>query len=189
MSDDHWHVDLPFRGPRPYVHSAAICNHLRDRFGSVDRFEITFKTWMAARVVFAPVGELADAKGQMRIDRGGETQRYAFTDDPAHPVEARVPYDEEGLVADAAIDGAVIAVAAGGPGSAFDRIVAANKVLINRRLDPQVKLIASKIVTTGFPADDRAFQLRLDSHLGTRIFRSALLLDGEKQGEIIFYGQ
>lgn len=190
MPSDRWHADLPFRGSRPYVHSAAICNHLRDRFGSAARFELVMRDLMASRVLFAPLEDVTNAKATLRIDdHSGGTRRYGLVDDPEHPVTVREPYDEDGLVAGAVVENRVVTVADTSAGSVFDRMVAANKAVINQTLDPGVKLIAAKIVLDGFPADDQPFQLRLDSHLGTRIFRSSVLMNGAKAGEIVYYGQ
>jgi hypothetical protein len=190
MASDCWHVDLPFRGDRPYVHSASICNHLRQRFGTVSRLELVMREWMASRVLFAPLDEMPNAKATLRVDfPDGAPRRYGLTDDPAHPVSARVPYDELGLVANASIEGKVISVGVNPDGSFFDRLVAGNKALINRLLDPGVKLIATKVAVDGFLPDDAAFQIRLDSHLGTRIYRSSVLVDGDKVGDVIYYGQ
>lgn len=190
MASDRWYADLPFRGSRAYVHSASICNHVRERFGTASRFELVMREWMANRVLFAPADEMPASKATLRIDHAdGSSQRYGLTDDPDHPIAERVPYDEEGLVAGAMIENRVISVAAGRAGSFFDRMVAANKVVINQSLDPGVKLIAAKIVLDGFPQDDHSFQVRLDSHLGTRIFRSSVLIDGGKIGDVVYYGQ
>lgn len=190
MPTDRWHADLPFRGARTYVHSTSICNHLRQRFGALSRLELVMREWMGGRVLFAPLDEMTGAKATLRLDfADGTSQRYGLVDDPAHPVTAREPFDEDGLVAGAPLDGKVITVAANPEGTFFDRLISANKALINRTLEPRVRLIASKIVIERFPADDQAFQLRLESHLGTRIFRSSVLSGGDKIGEVVFYGQ
>jgi hypothetical protein len=190
MPFDRWHADLPFRGARTYVHSTSICNHLRQRFGAMTRLELVMREWMDGRVRFAPLDEMTGAKATLRLDfADGTTQRYGLIDDPAHPVTTREPFDEDGLVAGAPLEDRVITVAASADGTFFDRLISANKALINRSLEPGVRLIASKIVIERFPEDDKAFQLRLDSHLGTRIFRSSVLLSGDKIGEVVFYGQ
>ncbi|WP_375286538.1 hypothetical protein [Sphingomonas sp.] len=190
MPSDRWHVDLPFRGSRTYVHSTSICNHLRERFGPVARLELVMREWMDGRVLFAPIDGMTGAKATLRLDfADGTSKRFGLTDDKAHPVTTREPFDEDGLVAGAPLEDRVITVAANLAGTFFDRLISANKALINRSLDPGVRLIASKIVIERFPLDDQAFRLRLDSHLGTRIFRSSVLLGGDKIGEVVFYGQ
>lgn len=190
MSSDRWHADLPFRGSRTYVHSTSILNHLRPRFGTATRVELVLRDWMAGRILFAPVEELPGAKGTLRLSfPDGASRRYGLLDDPAHPVTTREPFDEDGLVAGAPLHDQVMTVDVRADGTFFDRLISANKSLIQRCLDPAVRLIASKIVLDGFPPDDRPFQLRLDSHLGTRIFRSSVLVGGEKIGEVVFYGQ
>lgn len=190
MSSDRWYVDLPFRGTRSYVHSTSICNDLRERFPTASRLELVMRDWMAGRVLFAPIAEVPNAKATLRIDvADGGPQHFGLTDDPAHPVVTREPFDEDGLVAGAPLDDRVMTIAANPAGTFFDRLISGNKALINRALEPGTRLIASKIVVEGFPAEDRAFQLRLDSHLGTRMFRTSVLMDGDKIGDVVFYGQ
>ena len=74
-------------------------------------------------------------------------------------------------------------------GTITERMVAANKQLILRVLKPGVPLIAAKLSFDGFLPDGAAFQMRLDSHLGTRIFKSSLLRDNQKIGEFVYYGR
>jgi hypothetical protein len=186
---DSWFEDFPFREHRAYVHSATLCNHLAQRFPTASRFELVLRRWMDSRVIFTPM-QKADpaAAGIARIDLDGRTLILGLDDDKAHPVVARVPYDEDGLVQGAELtDEGLICEA--GEGSFFDRMIAANKAVINRTLSPGVKLIATKIVTPGFPADDTVFRLKLDSHLGTRIFKSSLWFGDFRQGEVVYYGQ
>lgn len=190
MPPDRWHADLPFRGTRTYVQSASICNHLRQRFGPVSRFDLVMREWMAARLVFAPLDEVPAAKATLRIDRtDGLARVYGIVDDPTHPVAAREPYDEDGLVAGAPLSDRVITAAVNRDGTFFDRLISANKAVINRTLDPGVKLIATSINLDRFPSDDCEFQVRLDSSLGTRLFRSSVLIDGSKIGSLVYYGQ
>lgn len=190
MLSDRWHADLPFRGNRTYVHSTSICNHLRERFADAKRFELTMRDWMSGRVLFAPLAEVPDAKATLRVDLAdGTSQSYGLVDDPAHPVTRREPFDEDALVADAPLDGRVMTVAESADATFFDRLISANKALIGRTVAPGVRLIASKIALDGFPADAGVFQVRLDSHVGTRIFRSAVLVEGDKIGDVVFYGQ
>lgn len=186
---DSWFEDFPFREHRAYVHSATLCNHLAQRFPKAARFELVLRRWMDSRVVFTPLAAVdAAAAGIAKLDLGGQTLILGLNDDKTNPVTARIPYDEDGLVRDAELtdDGLFCAP---GPGSFFDRLIAANKAIINRKLAPGVKLIAAKIVTQGFPADDTPFRLQLESHVGTKIFKSSLWLDDARQGEVIYYGQ
>ena len=190
MPSERWHADLPFRGSRTYVHSTSICNHLRDRFEDAHRFELVMRDWMAGRVLFTPVEEVEKPKATLAIELAdGSAYRYALTDDPAHPVTAREPFDEDGLVGSAPIVDGVMTIAPDPDHTAIDRLVSGNKALINRTLDPGVRLIASKIALDGFPADGDEIQLRLESHLGTRIFRTAVSAGGKQIGQVVFYGQ
>lgn len=194
---DRWMNDFEFRGNRQYIHSASICNHLQRRFGSVKRFDINFRSWMKARVVFwtgnPPVMTSPDglvAKGDFQfISLDGTEVRGCFSEDSVHPTLSRLPWDEDGLVFDATVVGNIIFCPAREQGSFVDRIIAANKKLINSTLNPGVKLVASRLKLDFFPPDDVEFQLRLDSHLGHRMFKSSLLIGSNKEGEVLYYGQ
>jgi hypothetical protein len=192
-----WFHDFDFRGARPYIHSASICNYLQAHFGAITDLDITFKVWMAARVVFwtggaedgtSPDGRAAKGNFRCMTPDGREVAGF-FADDPDHPTLTRLPYDEDGLVSTATVEAGLLDCPPGEAGSFTDRMIAANKLLINRMLNPGVKLIAARLKLDRFPPDDSAFRLRLDSHLGTRIFKSSLLSDGQKTGEIGYYGQ
>ena len=197
MAREQWFEDFSFRGTRPYVHSTSICNHLQAKFGAVTQFDMTLKLWMAARVVFWTDGE-ADSlppdglspKANFSFTGEDGARVYGFmTDDPAHPTLTRQPYDEDALMADATVTDRVMTCPPGAGGTITERMVAANKQLILRVLKPGVKLIASKLSFDQFLPDDATFQMRLDSHLGTRIFKSSLLSQGQKIGEFVYYGQ
>lgn len=186
---DSWFEDFPFREQRSYVHSASLCNHLAQRFVGASRFELVMRRWMDSRVIFTPTSAAdPSAAGVAKIDLEGRTLLLSLGDDKAYPVLTRVPYDEDGLVKEAKLTEEGLLCEAG-EGSFFDRLIAANKAIINRRLSPGVKLIAAKIVTTGFPADDTQFRLKLESHVGTRIFKSSLWIGDVRQGEVVYYGQ
>lgn len=190
---DHFHyeVDFPFRAQRDYVHSASLANYVAEQAPQAERFEIVLKNWMNSRVVLTPVAVVnpGEGSGHVKLRIGGRDRIWQLSEDKAHPVTARVPYDEDALVAGHVAQDHRIACVPGQGGSFFDRLIAANKALINQSLDPGVKLIAAKIVTDGFPPADSRFTLQLASHAGTRIFKSHLLIDGVKTGEVIYYGQ
>lgn len=187
--NEEWSEDLPFRAQRNYVHSTTLCNLLATRFPKAERFELVLRRWMDCRVVFTPMAAPdPTAAGMARLDMGGETLFLGLNDDKNHPVTTREPYDEDGVVREAVLNETGLTCEAG-PGTFYDRLIAANKALINRTLSPGVKLIAAKIVSPGFPADDTPFRLQLDSHVGTRIFKSGLWINERREGEVVFYGQ
>lgn len=192
MDHVRFEIDFPFRAKRGYVHSASLANHFAARCPDCQRFEIVMKNWMDSRVVFTPVDAVQPGAGsghvKLRRDDGTDLI-WEMTEDKAHPVVSREPYDEDSLVTSASVSESRITCEPGSGGSFFDRLIAANKVLINQSLDPGVKLIAAKIATDGFPDAEATFTLELVSHAGTRIFKSRLLIDGAKTGEVIFYGQ
>lgn len=184
-----WFEDFPFRERRGYIHSTTLCNALARRFPAAQRFELVLRRWMDSRVIFTPLEAVNPAlAGVAKLDFGAQKLIIGLSDDKAHPVTTRDRYDEDGIVRDAVLTEAGL-TCTGGAGSFYDRLIAANKALITRKLAPGVKLIAAKIVTPGFPADDTVFRLQLDSHVGTRIFKSGIWINDIRQGEVVFYGE
>lgn len=183
-------ADLPFRGTRAYVHSASLGNLFAQRFGRWEHFEITLKNWMTNRVWFTLVDSVraGSGAGHVIIDLDGQRHVWEISEDPQFPVIMQEPYDEDALASPTAVtDRKIDSVPVTGA-SFFDRLIAANKMLINTTLDPQVKLIAAKISVDGFLDPQKPFTLELASHLGNKIFKSKILTRDTVSGEVIFYG-
>ncbi len=184
-------VDFPFRGARDYVHSGSICNFWRGHAPQADGFELVLKHWMAHRLVFTPLGEgqVPAGSGHVAVTDSGRRRLYEITEDTRHPVTKREVYDEDAVpkVVDVAMRSCEVAPMAGF--TFFDRVISGNKALINEILDPGVKLIAAKLTCTGFPADDARITLKLKGNVGHRVFKTAILVDGEPNGEVVYYGQ
>lgn len=186
-------VDCPFREARTYVHSTSLAQALNDRFGQCDSFEMVLKDWMTNRVCFSPVAAVrpGHGTGHVAIRQEGQNQIWEMSEDPDFPVTSRDSYDEDALADPADVADRKITSRASTSGTVgfFDRLIAANKVLINTALDPGVKLIAAKISLKGFPPRDAEFELRLASHLGTRMFKTKIMMAETLIGELVFYGE
>ncbi len=145
---------------------------------------------MDSRVVFTPVDVLENTEnGYVRVGGKGTNTLFTFAQDKAHPVQTRNDYDESSLIVCSEISDKTLTCLPTGEGSFFDRLIAANKVLINTVCQPNVKLVASKITTRGFWQDNINFQLVLAGHVGTRIFKTRILVDQKYSGEVVFYGE
>ncbi|GKY88006.1 hypothetical protein [Sinisalibacter aestuarii] len=184
-------VDFPFRENRTYVHSGSICNYWRDRAPDAESFDIVLKHWMAHRLVFTPLAEgvAPGGQGHVIINEDGARRIFEISEDMAHPVVARVAYDEDAVPKAVDVSGGACEVAPLKGFTFFDRVISGNKALINEVLNPGVKLIAAKISTKGFPSDDAPITLKLKGNVGHRVFKSALLVNGELNGEVIYYGE
>ena len=184
-------LDLPFRGARPYLHSASIANALAPRFADADFFDLNMRGWMTHRLVFRPLetGVVAAGSGHVIIAKGPQRLRFEITEDTNHPAIAREPYNEDAVPYILNTETRHLQVDAVTGYSFFDRLIAANKVLINRTLNPGVKLIAARILSPGFPVDEEPFALQVSGVVGSKLFRSAILIGGEKRGEVLFYGE
>lgn len=182
--------DFPFRASRTYVHSASLCNMIAAHLGPCEQFEVVLKHWMDSRLYFTPVPEVraGSGSGYVRVRQDGVERTWEISEDKRFPVTSREPYDEDDLVAHARIEDRQLHCPEGSDGTFFDRLIAANKKLINIALDPGVKLIAARVMCRGGPANSTAFSLRIQSSIGTRIFKSRIEIDGEAFGEVIFYG-
>lgn len=152
-------------------------------------FAVTMKQWMNGRVHFAPKGALEfPIKGNIIVTLSDGSQRQIdFGDDPTVLISQRTPYDEDAIVRRANVLKDRIIVPTDAPGSFFDKIIAANKKLINTIINPNVKLVASKICIKTMMRPD-TFSIQMDSHLGIRIFKSSIYDSCEKIGEVVFYG-
>lgn len=183
--------DFPFRAHRDYVHSASICNRLAMHFKKCDRFQLVLKHWMSSRIHFTRVDAVqpGSGTGYLKIERNGFDEVWELSEDKTHPVTQHEPYDENALVVKDIVEGDRLTSRPGAGGTYFDRLIAANKVLINTNLDPKVKLIAAKVDTRGFPEANSVFTVILGSYIRTRIFKSDILIDDNKVGEVVFYGK
>jgi hypothetical protein len=183
--------DFPFRAHRDYVHSASICNRLATHFQSCDRLQLVLKRWMSSRIHFTQVDAVkpGSGTGYLKIERNGSNEIWELSEDKTHPVAQHEPYDEDALVAMDIVEGNRLTSLPGAGGTFFDRLIAANKVLINTNLDPKVQLIAAKLDMRGFPEAGSTFTVKLRSNIGTRIFKSDILIDDNRVGEVVFYGQ
>ena len=191
--DTVWHVDLPFRGARDYVHSTSISNYIcgLEDGDWLSEFSITLRDWMTGRLYFGPEKDLpVEVKGGIvLVTKEGARFDIAFGDDPSHRVDRREPYDEAAVIAETTFsEDNRLTVPHTGEMSIFDRAIAANKHLIETALSPGVKLIASKISLNPV-INPRDFTLILSSHVGHRLFKTRIEADDVKIGDIVFYGK
>lgn len=186
-----FYLDVSYRGGRNYVHSTSIANALATRFPDATSFELLLRKLMTHRLEFQPASDTKATAGggHAFIVTPERNLRFEITEDHSVPVHGRDRYDEDAVPLRFDSTQRRVDVGPVRDFTFFDRLVAANKTLINRALDPGVKLLAVKLATPGFPADDAEFAVEIDSHVGKRIFKSTIWLDGEKNGEVVFYGQ
>ena len=148
------------------------------------------KSWMTNRVCFTPVEAVRSGSGTgfAIVKIAGQRQIWEMSEDSEFPVTAQEPYDENALASRGDVENRCINSPPVSGASFFDRLIAANKMLINTTLDPQVKLIAAKISIEGFPHPQEPFSIELASHLGNRIFKSKIVTREKLRGEVVFYG-
>lgn len=184
-------LNCAFRENRTYVHSTSLCNELTERFGHYETFNLVLKGWMTNRVRFAPVDapRPKSGTGHVTITQDGQTYTWEMSEDIDFPVSKRDRYDEASLANVEDFIGEQIRSHPAPDATVFDRLIAANKVLITAKLNPGVKLIAAKVSLKKSLPNDALFDLELASHMGTRIFKSNILSDGSVCGELVFYGE
>lgn len=184
-------LDCPFREARTYVHSTSLCNELTNRFGRYETFTLVLRNWMSSRVCFTPVDapRSKSGSGHVTIRMDGQTYTWEMSEDTDFPVTNHDSYDEAALADMKDVVEEQIMSRPTSDATVFDRLIAANKVLITAALNPGVKLIAAKVSLSKFLPTDAHLDLRLASHMGTRIFKTNILSDGSVCGELVFYGE
>ncbi|MEO9781422.1 MAG: hypothetical protein ABJH07_17750 [Sedimentitalea sp.] len=108
-----------------------------------------------------------------------------MSEDVDFPVSKHDRYEEAALAIVEDFVGEQIRSHPASNATVFDRLIAANKLLINTKLNPSVKLIAAKVDLKKFLPNDALFDLELASHMGTQIFKSNILSDGSVCGELV----
>ncbi|MFT5870746.1 MAG: hypothetical protein ACI8TF_002874 [Paracoccaceae bacterium] len=195
MPESHYtpfYADLPFRGARQYVHSTSLIQFLSGRFGCCARCELVLKTWMASRVVFTPVETIRPGEGTgyaKILQDDGQEIYLILSEDTDHAVTEREPFDEDAIVERDLVADRILIATSPVHDVFIDWLIAANKKLITTTLNPQVKLIASKIVMQYFPDSSEGFSLVLTGNVGTKIFKTTVLHNNTKFGEVVFYGE
>jgi hypothetical protein len=183
-------LDLPFKGKRQYLHSTDIFDALIDRFDIIGPVELTMRRFVHFPLVAVPTSEVSDphdfpvhfcgqsASGRLDLVLGEDEQRA---------VERRISYDEEAIAAGSVIEGATI-TSTGTQGSSIERIVALNKRLISECTKPHGKLAFARLSFSYTPDRQSALVLKLESNIGTRLYRSSVHADGRLVGDVVFSG-
>jgi hypothetical protein len=121
-------------------------------------------------------------------DASGSVFDLVIVEDVQTNISGRVAYDEPRVIADSQISGSEIASWNGQGASAMERVVALNKHLIHTTVKPGKKLLFSSVVLSELIGEDAYLRVRLESRLGTRLYRSSIHVNENAVGEIIFYG-
>ena len=187
---DDLKLPAPFRGARTYLHSTTLFDLLRKATGASRNLELRI-----SRIIAEPVKAVAPDKagagpaavGRFAYDADGQRRTLALVPDADAEAPGRVVCNEKDIMASTIVaDGvARFAFRAGAPGSLIEAVVALNKKLIETLHKPSGKLYFTQAALNRLP-EEGALSLRVTSHLGTRLFVSAIAVDGEELGTITF---
>lgn len=184
-------LDLPFKGSRTYLHSTDIFDALTTKLGVNSAVSLKISRFVHHPLVAIPASEVSDPHAYP-VKFSGEALSgrvdLVLSEDTTRAVTRIVPYDENAIVADALLDGPTIRSTSHGGARAIERIVALNKRLISEVATPGKRLAFVSLAFSRTPNQDSLFVLKLESRLGTRLFRSSIEADGEPLGEIVFSG-
>jgi hypothetical protein len=189
-------LQTPFKGPRHYVHGTDIFNEIESQLHGLQRYEGAYVSQLALHKFAYHLCELvldADvpaggyaAKGELSWPDG--SKQTFFVVETGVPPDARVPYDEEAMVADAVYDGSKISLAAPIPYSTIEAAIALTKVL-NYKLNPPRagKWIFGRVeLVKRLPSIRTSVQIEQAQALPGRFSRNEIVVDGERVGTIQF---
>lgn len=183
-------LQIAFKGTRPYLQSADIFNALVAVTGAKQDFLLKFTSMLSTPIEAVPAGEVeAPNKAPARFRALGPEGEIDLVIRPAGHVGSleRVPYDEDAVTCQSVIVDRAISCDNGASATPLERMVALHKRLIHEVLKPGKKLLFTSVSLSHLPVGPN-LRIELQANLGTKLFRSAVSSDGERLGEIVFYG-
>jgi hypothetical protein len=198
MNRVHCDLAIPLKGGRTYVRGADIYSAViglvaRKSPQALGRCRFTFRR-LPRRMLsasFAESGAVSQAPEQsvaaFAIDGAPEVSGWIY--ERAEPITAFVPFDEEGLIADARLEATTISIAGRADGSAIDLAVAMTKALHNRlRPIAMGKWILTRLdLIRPFGTDDNVdMSVSLKQELGPKLTRCDVRSGERSLGSIFF---
>ena len=186
------HIDVPLRQHRDYLHSTNLFDFLVQRTGVQEDLSLMFRQKVTAECDAFPAAEIEHAERcpvRFTGRTGAEAVDLVLVErEPRMALSRREPYDEEAVAAGSRIQDAAIFSGGANGATAIERIVALNKRLLTNLTQSQRVLVFSRLWLRRVPPQEADLEIRLESRLGQTLFRSAILANGERTGEIVFYG-
>ncbi|HSI57157.1 MAG TPA: hypothetical protein VLA16_06355 [Ideonella sp.] len=195
MDDDtSYPLVLPFKGSRSYLHGSDIVPALLALSGPVDKPSFQFHRMATRPLCARRVGEseLAALRRDEKLfvlmsyrDGGGASRLIAVVESGLAQDIARVPFDEEAIVAGARIEGQQICHDDPGTASFIERTIALHKALLNRVAGPTAWVFSRLDLAQG-PVNPARIAIAFSRSMGGQVYKSDLQGDGQALGTIYF---
>jgi hypothetical protein len=181
-------LDLAFRGDRDYLQGGDIFTALIELTGWRGAVSLHFHRLMRSGV---DAMEIPDGRPGADFDAVfwyGPTEKQrclGLRADPSRTVLARIPYDEESVVADAVIVPPRIESPGPGRASFIERVLALDKLLLKHQFAPEKgRIRLARLDLDYVPASPREIVLIHQASLGPRLMRCRIMADGHMAGSI-----
>ncbi len=183
-------LDIPFKGARQYVHASDIFNELVALTKWRGGVSLHFHRPIRCSIEAAELAAGESGSGPDALFWYGPADRrrcLALRGNPERPVTARRPYDEALVVADAVMDPPWIRSAGPGNASFIERVLALNKVLLNRQFSVAGgRWWFARLDLDRVPENAVRIELLSRRALGARMTKSHIVVDGLTLGSVFF---
>ena len=180
-------LDLPFKGGRDHLHATDLFDALVGLTGAKAGLSLRIQRMMRTSVAATPMDQLShrrDATAFFQWSDGSDRRTLAVCED-GRSVERRVPYDEDDVTASSKLEGSTIHLQPSPRYSFIERVVAHQKLLLNRTI-AQIPWLFSRIEIGLVPSAEAELSLTLADRVGIRLVRSDITEAGGKIGSICF---
>ena len=185
-------IPLPasFRGSRTYLTGATLFDLLRSSTGAKKNVELKCSRLMTEAVRALEVDASKATHGGFGVfsySADGAKRTWNLVADPAVAAPGRVPCNEMAILERSELKSGQIFVefAEGGTGTLVENVVALNKKMIETFHSPAGKLYFTQVFMAWLPKAG-TLGLKLQTHVGTKLFVSEMTMDGENFGKITF---
>lgn len=182
---------LPYLGAREYVHGTTLLDAFLDEVGDVEQIEMVIREEVVGSVGFSPTSApLAlgqRVRGVISVTRG-EAPRQAWNIvDDCEPHDVRdADYEEQALVGSMVVGNTASQEHAPSGTSAIQRIVAMNKVLLDR-LYPSNKWLFVRLKLSAIPQSGQSVSVTHEPLVQAKLKRSRIEVAGAHQGDVQFW--
>ena len=185
IAGSHIVFDIPLKGTRTYIHSTNMLSQFIKRFSLDGPIKIEFR-----RMIHHPIylsedsPDHADRAGKFSFLDGDTWKTYGIFIDQSRAITGHLPDNEPEIQAASAIGDDTATGGIDRPANFIDTIVALNKVLVGRH-SPGRKAIFSQMTLDAIPKGGTV-GVNLVKKLGTKIFMSDVVWNGDKIGSLTF---
>lgn len=180
-------LDLPFKGERDYLHATDLFDALLGLTGAREGLSLRIQSMMRTGVAAIPLDQLShrrDAKAFFQWSDGADRRTLALCED-GRSVDRRVPYNEDEITASSKLEGSTVHLQPNPRYSFIERVVAHQKLLLNRTV-AEIPWLFARIEVDMVPSAQGELSITLADRMGTRLVRSEINDAGGRIGSICF---